>query len=135
MTYKLTTKVLDLVEQLFTEGYGGSATLCRYGCTGTQEVMAKNGCTLWVELSGFTKETLNLTENLDTGEIVVVGRYSYEGEVETVEDIVRKSWEMFAYYEGRGYSMPSEFESLFEKYGFIRKEEVVVKKTKVTRLK
>ena len=135
MTYKLTTKVLDLVEQLFTEGYGGDATLCRHGCTGTQEVMTKNGCILWIELTGFAKETLNLAENLDTGEIVAVGRYSYEGEVETVEDIVRKSWEMYDCHEWRGYSMPSEFESLFEKYGFIRKEEVVVKKTKVTRLK
>lgn len=135
MTYKLTTKVLDLVEQLYAEGYGGNATLCRYGCTGTQEEMSDNGCTLWIELSGFAKETLNLAENLETGEIVAIGRYSYEGTVETVEDIVRKSWEMFGYHEGKGYSMPSEFESLFEKYGFIQKEEVVVKKTKVTRLK
>lgn len=135
MTYKLTTKVLDLVEQLIEEGYSGEATLSRYGCSGTQAIMDENGCKLWIELTGFAKETLNLAENLETGEIVAVGRYSYEGEVETVEDIVRMSWYMFTSYESSGYSIPSEFESLYEKYGFIQTEEVVVKKTKVTRLK
>ena len=135
MPYKLTTKVLELVEQLIEEGYGGNATLSRYGCTGTQEVMSENGCKLWIELSGFAKETLNLAEDLETGEIVAVGRYSYKGTVETVEDVVRKSLEMYEYHEYNEYSMPSEFESLYEKYGFIEREEVLVRKTKVTRLK
>lgn len=135
MAYKLTTKVLGLVEQLIEEGYSGDATLSRCGCSGTQSVMDENGCKTWIELSGFAKETLNLVEDLETGEIVAVGRYSYEGTVDTVEDIVRMSWDMFTCYEGSGYSMPSEFESLYEKYGFIKKEEVVVKKTKVKRLK
>lgn len=135
MTYKLTTKVLDLVERLIKEGYGGEATLSRCGCTGTQEVMSENDCGLWVELTGFAKETLNLVEDLETGKIVAVGRYSHEGTVETVEDVVRKSWEMYDVYEWKGYSMPLEFESLYEKYSFIQKEEVVVKKTKVVRLK
>lgn len=135
MTYKLTTKVLELVEQLIEEGYGGNATLSRYGYTGTRKVMSENGCKLWVELSGFAKETLNLAEYLETGEIVAVGRYSYKGTVETVEDVVRKSWELYNYHEYKGYSMPSEFESLYEKCGFIKREEVLVKNTKVTRLK
>lgn len=135
MTYKLTTKVLELVEQLIEEGYSGDATLSQCGCTGTQEVMSENSCKLWIELTGFAKETLNLAEDLETGEIVAIGRYSHEGEVETVEDIVRMSWDMSTSYAYRGYSISHEFESLYEKYGFIKKEEVVVKKTKVIRLK
>ena len=78
MTYKLTTKVLELVEQLIEEGYGGSAELCRHGCSGTWEVMFENDCKTWIELTGFAKETLNLVEDMDTGEIVAVGRYGYE---------------------------------------------------------
>lgn len=135
MSYKLTSKVIDLVDQLFEEGYGGEASLCRHGASGTWEVMFDNDCKTWIELSGFAKETLNLAENLETDKIVAVGRYSLEGIVETVEDIVRISWEMFNYHESKGYSMPYEFESLYEKYGFIEKEEVVVKKIKVTRKK
>ena len=124
MAYKLTTKVIDLVEKLRDEGYCGSIELTSCGCSGTQAVMDENDCKLWIELTGFAKETLNLAENLETREIVAVGRYSYEGEVDTVEDIVRMSWYMFTSYESSGYSIPSEFESLYEKYGFIKKKKL-----------
>lgn len=135
MAYKLTTKVIDLVEKLRDEGYCGTIELTNCGCSGTQSVMDENGCRTWIQLSGFSKETLNLVEDLETGEIVAVGRYGHEGTVKDVEDIVRMSWGMFTCYESSGYSMPSVFESLYEKYGFIKKEEVVIKQTKVKRLK
>lgn len=130
MAYKLTTKVIDLVEKLRDEGYCGMIELVNCGCSGTQSVMDENGCRTWIELSGFSKETLNLAEDLETGEIVAVGRYGHEGTVSTVEDIVRKSWEMFECHEWKGYSMPYEFEYLYEKYGLIEVEEVVVKQVK-----
>lgn len=133
MTYKLTTKVLDLVEKLLEEGYCGTVQLSRGGCSGTASVMDEHDCKMWIEIPGFAKETLNLAEDLEDGTITAVGRYQYEGEVETVEDIVRLSWRMFQYYEARGYSMPYEFIGLYEKYGFIEKK--VVTKTEVVRKK
>lgn len=133
MQYKLTTKVLDLVQQLIEEGYEGEAALCRYGCSGTQAFMDDGGARLWIELTGFSKETLNLVEDVDVNAVVAIGRYSHEGVVESVQDIVRIAWEMFDSYEGRGYSLPVEFKELFKKYGYIEEKQVTT--TKIVRKK
>lgn len=133
MTFKLTTKVLDLVAQLYEEGYTGRVELTSHGASGTKEIMHKYQCKFWLELGGFAKETLNLAEDEETGDVWAVGRYSMEGVVFSVEDIVRISWRMFTYYEERGYGMPFEFMTLYEKYGFIEKKSVT--KTEIVRKK
>ena len=40
MTYKITQKVLDLVDALFSEGYEGECTITNVYCTGMAEVLA-----------------------------------------------------------------------------------------------
>ena len=80
-------------------------------------------------LYGFCKETLHLVEDTETNEVLFVGRYSeeYRSKTPAVEDIVKIAWEMQESYGGSGYSIHSEFEKLFLKYGYM-KEEIVVKK-------
>ena len=126
MTYKITQKVLDLVDALFNEGYEGECTITNGYCTGTADVL---GDTRSCMLTGFCKETLHLVEDTDTGEIVFVGRYGTEKcyENPTVEYVVAIARDMSEIYGTRGYGMPSEFETLFLKYGYI-KEEIVTKK-------
>lgn len=126
MTYKITQKVLDLVESLFNEGYEGECTITNGYCTGTLDVL---GDTRSCMLTGFCKETLHLVEDTETGEIVFVGRYSIEKRCKdpNVEDIVVIAWDMWETHGTRGYGMPSEFVTLFLKYGYMQ-EEVVTKK-------
>ena len=121
MVYKITQKVIDLIEELFAEGYEGTAEITNYSCTGTKGVLGES---VSVMLYGFCKETLHLAEDTETNEVLFVGRYSeeYRSKTPAVEDIVKIAWEM-----REGYSMPSEFEKLFLKYGYM-KEEIVVKK-------
>lgn len=118
MTYKVTQKVLDLVEELFKDGYGGEAVFTNSGCNGTLDFL--DGA-FAMQLSGFCKETLHLVEDTDTGCVVAIGRYDIEREdVKTVEDIVDVAWSMYCCYEDSGYAMPSEFLDLFKKYGYIK---------------
>ena len=121
MAYKITQKVLDLVEELFAEGYEGTTEITNSYCTGTKGVLGES---VSVMLYGFGKETLHLVEDTETNEVLFVGRYSeeYRSKTPSVEDIVKIAWEM-----QESYSMPSEFEKLFLKYGYM-KEEIVVKK-------
>ena len=126
MVYKITQKVIDLVEELFAEGYEGTAEITNSYCTGTKGVLGES---VSVVLYGFCKETLHLVGDTDTNEVLFVGRYSeeYRSKTPAVGDIVKIAWEMQESYGGEGHSMPSEFEKLFLKYGYM-KEEIVVKK-------
>ena len=125
--YKVTQKVLDLVEDLFKQGYQGEATLTTSYASGTRNVL---GDTLSVQLSGFCKETLHLVEDLDDpdNDVFCVGRYGEEGYADSVERIVGLAWSMYKAYKQSGYSMPHEFEELFKKYGYL-KQKVVPAKT------
>lgn len=119
MTFKVTEKVLRLVDELYEEGYSGECVYSTPGYSGALEILQN---TRALSLSGFCKETLHLVENLATNEIVAVGRYSVEdSDVESVKDIARISWDMYLFYENSGYSMPSEFIELFKKYDYIEK--------------
>ena len=124
-TYKVTQRVIDLVEQLFQEGYTGAATFSNGYASGTKEVL---GVSFSLQLTGFCKETLHLTEDSD-GNIVFVGRY-YEkrrDEDATVQDIVLIAWKMYKSYKTySSYSRPYEFDVLFEKYGYITKKTQIV---------
>lgn len=126
MAYKITQKVLDLVEELFAEGYEGTTEITNSYCTGTKEILGES---VSVMLHGFCKETLHLVEDTETNEVLFVGRYSveYRSKTPIVEDIVEIAWEMQESYGKRGYSAPSEFEKLFLKYGYME-EEIVVKR-------
>lgn len=117
--YKVTERVVGLVQDLIQQGYGGEASLTNSGCTGTMEHLEGSFA---IHLPGFCKESLYLTES-ESGNIVFIGRYSVERDEAdaSVEDIVRCAWKMYQYYKARGYSMPGEFKSLFEHYGHIRK--------------
>ena len=125
MPYKVTEKVTTLVEALFEAGYNGEATLTTSYCSGAAEVI---GGSMSVQLSGFCKETLCIVEDTDTGELVFVGRYNAKDVRDSVEGIVQCAWQMFQSYKPRGYSMPSAFEELFKKYGYL-KQKVVPAKT------
>ena len=117
MTFKVTEKVLRLVDELYEEGYSGGCVYSPPWYSGALETLRN---TRSLNLSGFCKETLHIVENLATNEIAAVGRYSIEdGDVESVKDIVRIAWDMYLAYENSGYSMPSEFIELFKKYDYI----------------
>lgn len=121
MTYKITQKVTELVESLFEEGYVGEVSVTNSYCTGTKSVLGES---FSVMLSGFCKESLHLVEDIESGEIVFVGRYEQEGSIPepAVEDIVHIAWEMFDTYEDCGYSLPEEFRSLFLKYDYLEEK-------------
>ena len=123
MTYKVTTKVLDLFQQLLDEGYQGDAALTNDYATGAKETL---GNSMSLKLNGFSKETLHIVEDTDTGSIVFVGRYNKEGVFTdpTVSDIVDVAYSFYQYYKDRGYSMPHEFVELFKKYGHIKEKTV-----------
>lgn len=122
--YKITERVIGLVEQLFAEGYEGEATLSFSYCSGTANII---GSAMSVQLTGFCKETLHLVEDSD-GQIVFVGRYNEERRMPeaTVADIVAVAWSMYRTYKASKYSRPSEFASLFEKHGYLTKQTRVV---------
>ena len=99
MAYKITQKVLDLVEELFAEGYEGTTEITNSYCTGTKGVLGES---VSVMLYGFCKETLHLVEDTDTNEVLFVGRYSeeYRSKTPSVEDIVKIAREMQEFYGG-----------------------------------
>lgn len=125
MAYKVTEKVIDLVAELEKEGYMGTPTLTTAYPTGAKAVL---GDAMSVCLTGFSKERLYIVEDTDTGHLVLVGRYNKEeyGPEITVPVIVQLAYDFYQYHKARGYSLPSEFVGLFEKYGHIKK---VVKTT------
>lgn len=120
MTYKITRKVLDLVENLIRAGYRGEVKITDSYPTGTWTVL--EGAVV-IELSGFCKESLYIVEDLLIGTVCFVGRYSLEDSYEdpTVEDIIRTAWNMYTSYESRGYGLPYEFEDLFIQHGYLKK--------------
>lgn len=118
--YQITPRVLQLVTDLFNEGYQGTSEITKSYCTGTKEVLGDAGS---VQITGFCKESLHIVEDVETNEIVLVGRYEEEDrskEGYTVEDIVRKAYYFFQVYQPRGYGEPLEFQKLFEKYGLVK---------------
>ena len=124
MTFKVTEKVLRLVDKLYEEGYPGECVYSTPGYSGALETLQN---TRSLNLSGFCKETLHLVENLATNEIVAVGRYSIEdSDVESVHDIVRIAWDMYLLYENSSYLMPSEFIELFKKYNYIEEVQTTI---------
>ena len=124
MTYKITQRCINLVEALFNEGYDGVATITNRYATGTYSVL---GDIFSIELTGFCKETLYVVEDIDTEELLFVGRYAKEYVSESVEGIVDLAWGVYKSYKHSGYSIPCEFEELFKKYGYLVKETVPVK--------
>lgn len=127
MTYKITENVLKLVQDLKDEGYSGTVEITKSYASGTKDILGES---ISVQLSGFCKESLYLVEDTETGELVVVGRYSKEGSylstVGVVELIVQIAWEFYKAYKPRGYTMPFEFQSLFVKYGYLKAKTVEV---------
>ena len=114
--YKITQRCIELVEEIFKEGYGGTAEITRSYCSGTQDVL---GEAFSIQLSGFCKETLHIVEDTDTEDLIFVGRYAVERVEPTVEGVVEAAWSFYKSYKGSGYRIPSEFEGLFKKYGYI----------------
>lgn len=129
MEYKVTQKVLDLVEKLFEEGYKGSVEITKGYATGTAKHLEGS---LSVQLSGFCKEHLYMVETVGEGYgvncVMFVGRYDELGLAEepNVETVVDIAWRKYKTYKDRGYSMPHEFEALFVKYGYLKKKIVEV---------
>lgn len=124
MSYKITEKVTTLVENLIKEGYDGEATLTNSYCTGTAGFL---GDSLSVQLNGFCKETMQIVEDTETGEVVFVGRYDLElrHSDPTVETVVELAWNMYKdYKEYKNWSMPSEFKNLFLKYGYLTEKKI-----------
>ena len=124
MEYKITEKVLNLVEQLIADGYSGIVELTKAYASGTKEYL---GQSLSVQLSGFCKEHLYIVECIGEGYgngcVMFVGRYDELGLAEepNVETVVDIAWHKYKTYKDRGYGLPSEFESLFVKYGYLKK--------------
>lgn len=58
MTYKITGRVIQLVQDLYDAGYEGEATLTNSYCTGTADYLEQgydvswNRACLWYEVSG-----------------------------------------------------------------------------------
>lgn len=125
--YKITEKVLTLVQQLFEEGYDGEVKIANTYYAGAGEYLKGY---LAVEISGFCKEPLYLVEQIYTGAIWGIGRYREEfcSDKITVEDIVNLAWVKYQSYKDSGYSRPDEFEDLFIKYGYLVAETILVYK-------
>lgn len=129
MEYKITEKVLNLVECLFSEGYSGVVEITKSYATGTKEHLSDS---LSVQLSGFCKEQLYIVECVGEGYgngcIMFVGRYNELGLAESpnVGTVVELAWNKYKIYKDRGYGLPTEFEKLFLKYGYLKKKTVEV---------
>lgn len=124
MNYKITEKVTTLVENLIKEGYDGDVTLTNSYCTGTAQFLGES---MSVQLNGFCKETMQIVEDMDSGEVLFVGRYDLElrHKDPSVETIVELAWDMYkSYKEYKNWSMPEEFKSLFLKYGYLKEKKV-----------
>jgi hypothetical protein len=122
--YTVNQEILNLVHQLFEEGYEGEAKLVTTYPAGIAKEL--DGC-MALELSGFCKESLYLVQDTEN-QIVAFGRYCCECEWDSgsieVRDIVKIASDMFDTYESRGYSLPSEFKELFIKYDFVEEQVV-----------
>lgn len=123
-TYRVTPKIIELVQQLLTEGYSGTIELTDKYATGTREVL---GQAMAVQLSGFCKEHLYLVEDIEVSEILFVGRYGIKGimcfqQEATVRDIVQLAWQVYQSYKHRGYTCPDGFVALFLKYGYLEEQ-------------
>lgn len=116
MVYKVTQKVLDIVDALYDLGYNGKCAYTNSFAAGTRDAL---GNSFVLELSGFCKESLHLTEDQETGEIVAVGRYHMEGTVDSAEEVVRLAYRFYQKYKQREYSMPQEFVNAFIRLGLI----------------
>lgn len=124
MTFKITERVIKLVEDLIKAGYDGEAVLTNSYCTGTFSFL---GEVLSVQLNGFCKETMQIVEDTDTEEILFVGRYDLElrHPDPTVETVVEIAWSMYKdYKQYKNWSMPEEFKSLFLKYGYLKEKKI-----------
>ncbi len=128
--YIITPAVIELVEALYEEGYGGTAEIVRVYPSGVADELDE--C-VSVQLSGFCKESLYLVVNAETNEMCAFGRYSIEerwpaGEYPAVKDIVRIAFSMFRTYKDSGYSLPPEFRDLLVKYEYMEfKTETITK--------
>jgi len=122
--YKVTQKVVDLVEELIGSGYTGSVQFTNSYPTGAAEILSGSYS---LELSGFCKETLYVTEDMETGKLVFIGRYSQEHIYPTVDGIVELAWSKYEHYKDRGYSRPCEFEDLFKNFGYLIQREIPAK--------
>jgi hypothetical protein len=122
--FKVTPKVLSLIEDLYSEGYQGQCKFTNEYYSGTKAILGDHRA---MELTGFCKESLSIVEDAYTGDILLVGRYQTEKvlEIPRVVDIVQIAWEMYKSYKTIGYSKPDEFHNLFIKYGYIK----IVQKT------
>lgn len=124
MTYKITERVTTLIEDLINAGYEGEATITNSYCTGTASFFDQ---AISVQLTGFCKECLYIAEDVDTHEIVCVGRYSLELQREEVgvPDIVQLAWDMYkTYKEYSNYGIPSEFQELFLNSGYLKQKKI-----------
>lgn len=123
MKYKITERVVHLVQDLYAAGYEGEAALTNNYCTGTAEFF---GEMFSIQLTGFCKETLHIAEDTETGSITCVGRYSLELEKSeiAVPDIVQVAWDIYKSYKDSGYSMPYEFKEMFVRAGYIKEKKV-----------
>ena len=125
MSYKITERVADLVQSLIEAGYGGEVTMTNSYPTATRAFLEES---FSLQLTGFCKECLYVSENTETGDIVCVGRYSLELEKSGMEvsDIVDIAWSMYKTYKGySNYGMPEEFKSLFISNGYLKEKKVV----------
>ena len=125
MIGKITTRLMEVVTQLIRDGYQGEVKITNTGCSGTADILQG---AFALELTGFCKETLYLVDDEETQRFIFIGRYSAEGiyayeQVDT-EYLTRIAWSFYKIYKGRGYSRPTEWENLFEKFGLITKKEV-----------
>jgi len=118
MSYKVTEQVTSLVEKLISAGYDGEVRFTNCYCSGAHEVLAGSYS---LELSGFCKETLCISEDIATGKLIFVGRYNQEyPDSEDVAGLVGLAYNTYKCYKERGYSMPEEFKELFKEYGHIK---------------
>lgn len=120
--YKITPKILNLIEALLDEGYAGEALIIKKA-----QFMGNVGEVPYpfIKLSGFCKDTMYIAEN-SAGEIVVIGRYNTEiqNSLVTVADIVDLAWDVYKRHVSRGYEYPHEFTELFIKHHYLIKQMV-----------
>ena len=128
MEYDISPRTIKLVQELYELGYAGSANIVHHYSSGAMAVLGNDYA---VELSGFCKETLYITERLGSCSFIAVGRYNTEAELrltdllKPIDIIIDIAWNKYKTYKERApelYGLPEEWKEVFIKKGLIRVE-------------
>lgn len=123
--FGVNSRIIRLCEDLIAAGYTGTAELTRSYPSGARGII---GMDFSMKLSGFCKESLYLICDMSDDEIGLIGRYEVHSWLvnPTVSAIAKLAWDVYQSYKSQGYARPFEWEEVWIKEGFLKKEVTTV---------